>query len=165
MKVTKRLDGTCLVDACFNHYGHRRDLRHIWISRKKRQEIAGKLQQGVTKEKILQDIRESVGVQFYRDHLIDKQDMANISRSYALDEIERHPNDMLSVLAWISEWEKDDANPVLYYKLQGKTFLSLSSLNITTVNGMQIGTPSLNLFESHYISSMQSWLSLVFLLT
>ena len=77
------------------------------------------MKQGVTKQKILDDIRESIGAQFARDHLIDKQDIANIKRRGGIDEIQRHPNDMMSVLGWIHELNSKEHRPVLYYKLQG----------------------------------------------
>ena len=43
-----------------------------FATKKKRNEIASKLQQGVSKEKILGDIRNNVGTEFLRDHIIDK---------------------------------------------------------------------------------------------
>ena len=72
-----------------------------WISQKKRNEIAAKLQQGVSKEIILDDIRNNVGTEFLTDHIIDKQDMINIQRAYGLEEVQRHANDQTSVLDWI----------------------------------------------------------------
>ena len=66
---------------------------------KKRNKIAAKLQQGVSKEKILDDVRNNVGTEFLRDHIIDKQDVINIQRAYGLEEVQRHPNDQTSVLA------------------------------------------------------------------
>ena len=90
--------------------------------KKKRNEIAAKLQQGVSKEKILDDIRNNVGAEFLRDHIIDKQDVVNIQRAYGLEEVQRHANDQTSVLAWIQEWQNSTSNPVVWYKLQGIFF-------------------------------------------
>lgn len=119
IKVVHHVDKRISVEAFLSHYGHRRNLQHIWLSKKKRQEITAKLKQGVTKQKILDDIRESIGAQFARDHLIDKQDIANIKRRGGIDEIQRHPNDMMSVLGWIHELNSKEQKPILYYKLQG----------------------------------------------
>ena len=68
--------------------------------KKKRNEIAAKLQQGVSKEKTLDDIRNNVETEFLRDHIIDKQDVINIQRAYGLEEVQR-ANDQTSVLDWI----------------------------------------------------------------
>ena len=80
---------------------------------KKRNEIAAKLQQGVSKEKILDDIRNKVGAQFLRDHIIDKKDELNIQRAYRLDEVQRHANNQISVLALIQEWQNYTSNLVV----------------------------------------------------
>ena len=66
---------------------------------KKRNKIAAKLQQGVSKEKIPDDVRNNVGTEFLRDHIIDKQDVISIQRAYGLEEVQRHPNDQTSLLA------------------------------------------------------------------
>ena len=66
---------------------------------KKRNKIAAKLQQGVSKEKILDDVRNNVGTEFLCDHIIDKQDVINIQRAYGLEEVQRHPSDQTSLLA------------------------------------------------------------------
>ena len=50
-------------------------------------EIASKLPQGVSKEKILDDKRNDVGTEFLRDHIIDKQDVINTQRAYGLEEV------------------------------------------------------------------------------
>ena len=74
------------------------------------------------KDKILDDIRDNVGSQFHRDHIIHKQDLANIQRAYGLEDIIRHSNDQTSVLAWIQEWENCENSPIIYYKLQGTDY-------------------------------------------
>lgn len=50
-------DGKISVQACLSHYGHTRELQHTWVSQTIRQEIAAKIKQGVTAERILDDIR------------------------------------------------------------------------------------------------------------
>ena len=104
---------------CLNHYGHEKELEHVWMSKNTREQIAAKLQQGISREKILDDIRDSVGKEFHREHLIDEKDIYNIGKAFGLENIQRHANDQDSVLAWIQEWEESDENPVIYYKLQG----------------------------------------------
>ncbi len=121
------------VEACLSHYGHRRSLQHIWLSNKKREELVAKLKQGVSQQRILDEIRDNVGSILTRDHLIDKKDLANIRRSNFIDEVQRHPNDTTIVLSWIEEWSQSERNPILYYKLQG-TIPSISAMqNVSLV--------------------------------
>ena len=80
-----------------------------------------KIRQGVSRDRVLDEIRESVADDLHRQHLVDKKDLCNISTAYGLDNIRRHGNDQQSVLAWIKEWEENEENnPVLFYKLQGE---------------------------------------------
>ena len=84
--------------------------------------MAALLQQGVSKDKILGDIRENgmQGEAFKRYHLTDMKDLSNISRAFGLGEVQRSENDQESVRAWIQEWQESENNPVLFYKLQGE---------------------------------------------
>lgn len=114
-------DGTITVDVCYTHYGHEIELQHVWLSKTKRQELAAKMQQGVPRERILNDIREGVTEdQFLREHLVEKKDLFNIQRAFGLKDYQRHQNDLDSVLAWITEWNQSpDTNPILFQKFQG----------------------------------------------
>lgn len=47
--------------------------------------VACKLQDSVTIEKILDDIRESVGVSIQRHHLLNRQDITNIKRQFNIE--------------------------------------------------------------------------------
>lgn len=114
--------GQVNVDICHTHYGHNKSLEHLRVSTIQREMIAAKLQQGVSKEKILEDIRESVSANFHRQHLVDRQDIVNVEKAFGLRKVQRHTNDQQSTLAWISEWEesKECESPVLCFKLQGE---------------------------------------------
>ena len=85
--------------------------------------MAALLQQGVSKDKILGDIRENgmEGEAFKRYHLTDMKDLSNISRAFGRGEVQRSENDQESVWVWIQEWQESENNPVLFYKLQGET--------------------------------------------
>lgn len=108
---------------CYTHYGHQKSIGHIWLSKKQKQDVASKLAKGVTKERILDDIRSSVQgadhTGFQRHHLIGKEEIKNIRNAFGLHDVRRHANDQTSLLSWIQEWRESDSNPVLYYKLQG----------------------------------------------
>ena len=124
MKTTMKGDGTVKVDVHYTHYGHEKDLHHTWLSKRVKQRMASLLASGVKQEKILDDVRDSVGLKFTRLHLLDQKDLQNITRAFGLRSVERHPNDQQSVLSWVSEWKEMENNPVLFIKLQGDTALS-----------------------------------------
>lgn len=85
------------------------------------QRICGQLAQGVTFERILDDIRDNVGTRFDRIHLVTRKDIANIEKAYGLKGVEKHPIDAVSVGAWIEELKtKGEDNPVLLVKSQGQ---------------------------------------------
>ena len=95
-------------------------IRAYRLTTSARQQIAAKLQQGISKEKFLDDIIESVRLEFQREHLVDKRDLFNIEKAFGLDNIQWPPNDQDNVLAWIQEWEGSDNSPIVFYKLQGQ---------------------------------------------
>ena len=120
LNISNLADGKAKVEICYTHYGHTRDIQHTWLPKGKRQELAAKIQQGVPREKILDDIRDSVTENnFFRYHLLEKKDLLNIERAFGLKDFQRHINDQDSVLAWITEWEQSaDTNPILFCKFQ-----------------------------------------------
>ena len=81
LKLVTHIDNRVSVKACLSHYGYIRSLQHIWISKKKQEELVAKLKQGVSQQRILDKLRDNVGSRFTRDHLIDKKDLTNIKRS------------------------------------------------------------------------------------
>ena len=114
IKLIERENGTFMSEVYRNHYGHESGFGHTWLTTSTRQQIAAKLQQGIFKEKILDDIRESVGLEFQREHLVGKRDLFNIEKAFGLDNIQRYPNDQESVLSWIQEWKGSDDNPTVF---------------------------------------------------
>ena len=83
--------GTIEVEICLTHYGHKQELIHVLISAGQRKSVAAKLQKGV--KRLLNDIRRIVSESFSKIHLIDKQDIENISSSFDFDKVLRHFND------------------------------------------------------------------------
>lgn len=79
--------------------------------------VARKLKEGVTIDKVLDDIRDQVGTSIKRQHLINRQDVNNIKRQFNIDGIERHKEDQMSVFAKLQTL---DYNPVTAFKPQGK---------------------------------------------
>jgi hypothetical protein len=84
-----------------------------------RVEIASKLHQGVSMERILDDIKDSIYGKIEQKHMIKKQDVYNIKRQYNIAGIIRHNNDLLSVRAWVEEMKENTYNPILLFKEQG----------------------------------------------
>ena len=68
------------AEVCHTHYGHQTRLGHIRSSAQDRLQIAGKLAQGVTLDKILDDVRSSVSDNFKRVHLLQRKDIHNIEK-------------------------------------------------------------------------------------
>ena len=121
LKVVTTTEGRVNVQACHTHHGHAIELQHIWLSKHGRQEIASKIQQGVSADKILDDIRQSMPESLQRHHILEKKDIHNIQQAYGLKNVQRHANDQQSVLAWIEEWRSNpETNPVLFHKMQGE---------------------------------------------
>jgi hypothetical protein len=79
IKVEARKDGKVLVDVCYTHYDHKTALQHIWLPNGKCQKITAQLQQGITRERILSDIKEEdTQHKLKRYHLTSKKDLSNI---------------------------------------------------------------------------------------
>lgn len=127
LKVTQRITGPgdVCVQYCSSHCGHEvTEIQHLRISETVKLDAASKLMQGVSIEKILDDIRDN-GMNVYRaerDLMLNRQDLRNIVNQYNIHGIERHCNDHLSVVAWIAELETSPSyNPVLLFKQQGES--------------------------------------------
>ena len=110
---------TCTF-VCKSHYGHTCSLENIRLSEADRLSIAGQLSQGVTFERISDNVRDNVGSKFERIHLTTRKDISNIERSYGLRGIERHKDDATSVSVWVQEMNKGADKPFLLYKPQGQ---------------------------------------------
>ena len=102
------------------HYGHSPSLGHLRISESDKLEIAGKLAQGITFERILDDVRDNLGERFDRIHLLTRKDITNIERSFGLRTTQRHTDDATSVRLLVEEMDDKDGTPVLFYKPQGE---------------------------------------------
>ena len=99
MKITKHVDKTVTVDACFTYYGHSKNIGYTWISQKNGIKLLPNYNKVSPKKKYQMIYEITFGAEFLRDHIIDKQDVINIQRAYGLEEVQRHPNDQTSLLA------------------------------------------------------------------
>ena len=111
------------MNICYTHYGHEKELQHTWLPKSKRQHIAALLQQGVSRDRILSDIREEAvqqGNEFTRYYLTAKKDLDNISKSFGISDVQKHSDEQESVRACVEEWSHRENNPVLFHKYQGE---------------------------------------------
>ncbi|XP_067136725.1 uncharacterized protein [Centruroides vittatus] len=104
-----------------NHCGHDLSLAHIHLSDSEKAVIAGKLANGVTLQRILDDIRDSASNELSRIHLVTRKDLQNIKCAYNLQEKKKyHPEDKISVQLWVDKMKSLEQSPVLYFKQQGE---------------------------------------------
>ena len=112
---TSIINEKIVVDMCYTDYGHEKEIQHIWLSSEKRRQIAAQINEGVSVDRILEDIREETLEEDIKRHqIVVKKDLDNIKSSFGLSE---------SVRAWIEEWRNSDRNPILFHKFQGITNL------------------------------------------
>ncbi len=120
MKVRhNKLDGTVDVQCCDYHHSHELKLIHLRIPEKIRQAIAAQLHDGVTIEKIMDNIRDKILTAVTREQLVTRMDIHNIKRQYNIEGIEKSNNDLTSVSAWVGELEALEYNPITVFKVQG----------------------------------------------
>lgn len=75
--ATTKIPGTELrVSVCKTHYGHTCSLGHTRLSESDRLTIVGQLAQGITFERILDNIRDNVGSKFEHIHLTTRKDIS-----------------------------------------------------------------------------------------
>ncbi|XP_060845994.1 uncharacterized protein LOC132925633 [Rhopalosiphum padi] len=124
---------SCEVIFYKYHYGHQEsELQHISLPITKKHEIATKLSQGVTMERILDDFRDNIGSNLKREDLITRADLHNVKQKYniTIQDGQLHKNDATRVDIWVEQMKQEgENNPVIYYKkcpaLHKKTILKL----------------------------------------
>ena len=120
LKAVQHLNsGKVSVTYCNTHHNHAIKLAHLRMPQHYKMELAAKLLQGVTMDRILDDIRDGITNRIVRSHLVNRQDLHNLKRQYNIDGIIRHKNDLTSVTAWVEETRTLPFNPILRFKQQG----------------------------------------------
>ena len=97
MNVSKNENKTIQMELHSTHYGHELSLGHLRLSDSERVAIAGKLADGVDFQHILDNIRDSLGKEFQRIHLLTRKDITNIEKTFGLKVAQRHADDATSV--------------------------------------------------------------------
>lgn len=95
----------CKVRYSSTHCGHRCELAHLPLSKDFKANVAAKLQEGVSMDKIMDNIRDDLDDEsvITREHLAVRQYVYNIKRILNLDNIIKHSNDQTSVAMWVKE--------------------------------------------------------------
>jgi hypothetical protein len=122
MKVIEDIaTGHVVVDYCQTHNSHSMDLTHLPIPIETKHYIASKLRDGVAIEKLLDNVKEKLyNSTIGRNQLISRQDIQNIQRSLNIGTIRKHPNDLLSTLAWVESMKAMAYNSIIIFKQQGE---------------------------------------------
>uniref|UniRef100_A0A6M2DPT9 Putative mudr-1x sp n=1 Tax=Xenopsylla cheopis TaxID=163159 RepID=A0A6M2DPT9_XENCH len=106
-----------VVDFWESHVGHTKDVGRMRLSNTFKNSIAAKLKDGVTVDRILDDIRDSMISKIDRTVITSKQDLRNIEKQFHIhDTVMRNSDDMTSVALWVHEMITLDNSPILYYK-------------------------------------------------
>ncbi|XP_072400769.1 SCAN domain-containing protein 3-like [Diabrotica undecimpunctata] len=118
-------NGKCMITYCKSHYHHDNEIRHLYLSKIDKNQVANKLLAGVSVSKILDKNRDHIvetDVQIV--HLLTKKDIYNIKNSYGIsisDDGRRNGNDAVSVDMWMQEQRSFEENAVIFYKKQAKS--------------------------------------------
>jgi len=107
------------------HYGHEFSVGHVRLSFQERKATAGELLQGVSFNHILDKIRDSIGPNIHRTHLLVKKDLLNIEKSFSISKSTRHSSDVVSVHLWVKQMEEKENCPILFYKQQGESLADI----------------------------------------
>ncbi len=75
IKLVCKREGTISAIICKTHYGPSCRIGHIRLPQTDRLVIAGQVARGVSFDRILDSIRDSVGKRFERNHLVTKKDI------------------------------------------------------------------------------------------
>ena len=108
------------VSYCCHHSNHEPEICHLRVPEEVKNVVAAKLAEGVTIDRVLDDIGDSVSGIMEREHLMNRQDIRNIEYKLNLQSIEKHRNDCISISAWVTEMEEMEYNPILVFKNQGE---------------------------------------------
>ncbi|GFQ76802.1 c2H2-type domain-containing protein, partial [Trichonephila clavata] len=103
------------------HTNHENQLDHLRLSESDRAAVAGRLKEGVSEKKILQDIREEITVDSGRKMLIEKKDIHNIKRDFNINGyIKRHEVDAVSVKLWTHEMKNNGENCIVFFSSKSR---------------------------------------------
>ncbi|XP_049813901.1 uncharacterized protein LOC126260609 [Schistocerca nitens] len=84
IEVSQEKTGKCTCVYFKTHFGHELNIGFLHLSKSEREIIAGKIAEGVTFQRILDDVRDSIHCEeVKRLHLLTRKDLHNIKREKA----------------------------------------------------------------------------------
>ena len=112
------------VEICHTHYGHELQLGHLRLPESVRLAVAGKLRQGVSVEHVLDHVRDSIGTNVERIHLLTRKDIHNIESGFNILHSRKHKDDATSVDYWVKEMRE---NEVISLKVALRVMIAMTS--------------------------------------
>ncbi|XP_049782540.1 uncharacterized protein LOC126184215 [Schistocerca cancellata] len=97
IEVSQEKNGTCTCVYFKTHFGHELNIGFLHLSKSEREIIAGKIAEGVTFQRILDDVRDSIHCEeVERLHLLTRKDLHNIEKEFLIDPHQYHPSGEIS---------------------------------------------------------------------
>lgn len=112
--ITLKQTNEIQAEVCSTHYGHSTNLEHLRLPEIVRLSVAAQLTQGVSLQKILDNVRDNVTGNWKRVHLLSRKDITNIEKSYHINSVSRHKDDAISVHCWVNEMKEKKRNKSSY---------------------------------------------------
>ncbi|XP_054277248.1 uncharacterized protein LOC128996145 [Macrosteles quadrilineatus] len=124
MKATFFENGNIEVEYCETHVGHTCDLAHKLLTFNERQDIAGKINNKIPYDTILEEVRSTFKPDMLkRIHLLTKNDLYNIKREFGLNETMRHEDREDEVRENVGEVRSLEERPSILAEVSTKTVL------------------------------------------
>lgn len=109
------------------HVGHDFDAQYLKLRKFEKDYIAGKLLQGFSFEKVMQDIKNDESLVGQRMKSVNRKDLHNIMKSYRVELNGESFIDLKNIEDWVGQMKNFPSSPVLIYKPCG---LCLQHLNL-----------------------------------
>lgn len=108
------------IDFCSSHIGHENAPEHLNLPQADREKLKKKLQEGVSRRRILGDIRNRMDSENLRPiDLVGDKHLSNICQRFSIDNVNRsHTNDLVSVASWVATKKSELPSIILHFKNQ-----------------------------------------------
>lgn len=118
-------DGRINVVYCGTHMGHDFKVARLHLTKSYRKSLAVKMRMKIPFDDIIASEREKAKMgsqqQLQRSLLLTRQDLYNISREFGVQrDVILHPNDAVSVEAWVNKNQASESPSVRYNKFNGE---------------------------------------------
>lgn len=113
--------------------------------------ISARIADGVTFEKILDDIRDNVRNIYDPIAITTKKDLFNIERDFNLIQGRLNPSDYVSVALWIEKMNElpADENPIVYFEQEDEHFTLIISTTFQQEMLLKFGSKAICIDSTH----------------